>query len=121
MKNDKRLMFNRIKLALSFNTDAKLAKFLGITPQTLSNCVIRNTVDWDNMLSKCESINLDWLITGRGEMFLNSPNLTGSETKEDKRTIKNLNNRIEDLEKEIKMLKGEIGMNLDDAKIVKVS
>ena len=69
MKIDKRLLFNRIKLAIGVRTDAELAKFLGITPQTLANYIIRNSVDWDNLLSKCELINIDFLLTGHGEML----------------------------------------------------
>ena len=74
METDKRLIFNRIKLAMGFNKDAELANFLGVTPQTLSNHAKRNSVDWDVLLSKCELINLNWLLYGEGEMLKNSIN-----------------------------------------------
>lgn len=74
MKNDKTLILNRIKLVMGFKTDKELAKFLDITPQALSNSIKRNSIDLENVLSKCELINLNWLFTGNGEMFRNLNN-----------------------------------------------
>ncbi len=70
--NDKSLILNRIKLANNFNSDTELASFLGITKPTLSNWHRRNSIDFDIVFSKCEHINLDWLITGKGEMLVNN-------------------------------------------------
>ena len=46
-------ILGRLKLASNSTSDADLARFLGIAPATLSN--------W-------EQLNLDWLLTGRGNM-----------------------------------------------------
>ena len=59
----------RIKEYYSFNTDTDLADFLGIQRSTLSNWVKRNSIDYDLVLSKCEHINKNWLLTGEGEML----------------------------------------------------
>lgn len=72
MNFDIKLIFSKIKLAKGLKKDVELAHFLNITPQNLSNCVIRNTVDWKNLLSNCEDISIDWLLTGEGKMFRNS-------------------------------------------------
>lgn len=61
-------MLDRIKICQDLKTDAELARFLGISPATLSNWKSRDSIDYDLVFSKCESINLDWLLTGRGDM-----------------------------------------------------
>ncbi|MDR0207055.1 MAG: helix-turn-helix domain containing protein [Bacteroidales bacterium] len=71
MESDKTLILNRIKQVMGLKTDKELAQFLEITPQTLSNNIKRNSIDLENVLSKCELINLNWLFTGSGEMFRN--------------------------------------------------
>ena len=68
---DKTLILNRIKKAYNLKNDAMLAKFFGVKPSTLSNWYSRNTVDFDLIFAKCEQINFDWLLTGRGEMLPN--------------------------------------------------
>ena len=114
MEFDIKLIFNRIKIAKGFKRDAELARFLQITPQNLSNCIIRNTVDWKNLLSNCVDISVDWLLTGKGEMFRNSseniPNNLKSHTISQDNCddlIKYLLKRIKDLEEEVFELKKE--------------
>lgn len=62
-------VIQRIKDALKISSDAELANILGIKRSTLSNWKARNTIDFDVVFSKCESINADWLLTGRGPML----------------------------------------------------
>ena len=57
-------ILGRLKLA----SNADLARFLGIAPATLSNWKSRGSLDYDLVFSKCEQLNLDWLLTGRGNM-----------------------------------------------------
>lgn len=71
---DKSLILNRLKETKKFKTDTELANFLGISKSTLSNWYTRNSIDYDLLFSKCEQINIDWLITGRGLMFKNGEN-----------------------------------------------
>lgn len=61
-------MLDRIKICQGLKTDAELARFLGISPATLSNWKSRDSIDYDLVFSKCENTNLDWLLTGRGDM-----------------------------------------------------
>ena len=111
---DKSLILNRIKLAYSLKNDAELARFLEIQRNTLSNWYSRNTIDYDKVFLKCESLNFDWLLTGEGDMlkselteqkFSNNDKYTASLEKinalqEDKianleKTIKELNNKLQ--------------------------
>ena len=72
---NKSLILNRIKLAYSLKNDAELARFLEIQRNTLSNWYSRNTIDYDKVFLKCESLNFDWLLTGQGEMLKEDNNL----------------------------------------------
>ena len=111
---DKSLILNRIKLAYSLKNDAELARFLEIQRNTLSNWYSRNTIDYDKVFLKCESLNFDWLLTGEGDMlkselteqkFSNNDKYTASLEKinalqEDKianleKTIEELNNKLQ--------------------------
>ncbi len=75
---DKRLILSRIKQAHKFKTDTELSNFLGISKSTLSNWRVRNSVDYDLLFSKCEDLNLNWLLTGRGEMLKSEEKTGGS-------------------------------------------
>ena len=61
-------ILGRLKLASNSTSDADLARFLGIATATLSNWKSRGSLDYDLVFSKCEQLNLDWLLTGRGNM-----------------------------------------------------
>lgn len=66
---DKTLILSRVKDAYKFQNDKELSSFLGISNQTLSNWRSRNSIDYDIVFTKCESISADWLLTGRGSML----------------------------------------------------
>jgi|SRR5690606_1771338 len=71
INNDKTLILNRIKLHYGFKSDAEFARFLGIKPNSLSNWYTRNTIDYDLVFSKCEDINLEWLLSGNDSQSQN--------------------------------------------------
>ena len=48
---------------------SQLARILDVTPQAISTWLSRNTFDQELIYAKCENINPDWLLTGRGEML----------------------------------------------------
>jgi hypothetical protein len=50
------------------NGNSDLARFLGVVPNTITNWY-GNSIDYDLVFSKCEGINTECLLTGRGEMF----------------------------------------------------
>ena len=48
---------------------SQLARILDFTPQAISTWLSRNTFDQELVYAKCENINPDWLLTGRGSML----------------------------------------------------
>lgn len=64
--------FQRILIAFQCNTDTELANTLQINKSTLSMWKKRQSVDYDKLFTNIEqNINLDWLLTGRGNPYLN--------------------------------------------------
>ncbi|WP_407483660.1 LexA family transcriptional regulator [Elizabethkingia anophelis] len=66
---DKSLILDGIKEHLGFSKDSELASFLGIARNTLSTWRSRNSIDYDLIISKCDQIDANWLITGKGNML----------------------------------------------------
>ena len=66
---DKRLIINELKNYLNIKTDSEFAKFLGLKQNTISSWKSRNSLDYDLIISKCDQINANWLLTGEGEML----------------------------------------------------
>jgi hypothetical protein len=65
------LIYSRIKLYYNLRTDAELAVFLGITAQAISNSIARNSPNWNNIITKCEDVDLNWLLGNSNEMLRN--------------------------------------------------
>ncbi len=68
-------ILNRLKEVYNIQKDIDLANLLGISKSTLSNWVSRDSLDYDRVFSKCEHINIDWLLTGRGSMLRDDDSL----------------------------------------------
>lgn len=51
---------------------AQFARRLGITAQGISTWLARDTYDVDLVYAKCEDVSAEWLLTGNGEMFVDS-------------------------------------------------
>ncbi|WP_300979028.1 helix-turn-helix domain-containing protein [Flavobacterium sp.] len=66
---DKSLILKEIKKHYNFKTDGEFADFLGIKQNTLSNWATRNSIDYDRIITKCEDIDANWLLTGKGDML----------------------------------------------------
>lgn len=49
--------------------NSEFARFLGVSPQTISSWLSRNTFDVDLIYAKCSNISADWLLGGDGEML----------------------------------------------------
>lgn len=56
----------------SAGNKAQFAKLLGITPQTVSTWLARNTFDADKIFAHCEGVNGNWLLSGKGDMLKGS-------------------------------------------------
>lgn len=52
---------------------SKMARLLGVSPQAISTWITRDAYDIELIYAKCENINPEWLLTGKGEMII-SPN-----------------------------------------------
>ena len=64
------LILNRIMEVKGFQKPAELARFLEIKQNVLSHWYHnRNKINFDIIFTKCEDINLNWLIYGEGEIF----------------------------------------------------
>lgn len=72
MEKDNSLILKGIKLHYRLKTDAEFARFLGIKPNSLANWYSRNTMDYEKVISKCEDIDANWLLTGKGTMLKSS-------------------------------------------------
>lgn len=55
---------------------ARFAEKIGVTPQTLSKWIARDSYDLEKLYAGCEGVNAAWLITGEGEMMLRPANET---------------------------------------------
>jgi len=65
------LIINKLKEHLNIKFDKELADFLGIKPNTVATWKKRNTIDIDIIMSKCDLIDANWLLTGKGNMLKN--------------------------------------------------
>jgi len=63
------LILDRLKSVLNIRTDLALANYLGVKANTISTWKSRNTLDYELIFAKCDYIDLNWLITGEGEML----------------------------------------------------
>ena len=62
----------RLEEIIRFYSNGKptaFAKFLGVAPSTISTWIARDTFDYDTLFAKCEELNAEWLLTGKGEMI----------------------------------------------------
>ena len=64
----KKDIVDRLKQALKAENNSDLANILGVNKSTISNWINRDSIDYDLVFSFCEHINLDWLLTGLGDM-----------------------------------------------------
>lgn len=84
----------RLKKVYNLKKDSDLAETLGISKSTLSNWIARDSIDYDKVFSLCEHINLDWLLTGRGNM-LKSEEATDNKKKKEKEVVPEANCKCE--------------------------
>ena len=61
-------LIQRIKQAYHLETDAEVADFLDIKPSTLSMQKNRGSLDLKRIISKCDDLNKNWLLEGKGPM-----------------------------------------------------
>jgi phage repressor protein C with HTH and peptisase S24 domain len=64
-------LIERLKSALKADSDADLARSLGISPKKLSVWKLRNFIPYELLVTVCShfGLNLNWVVLNRGEMF----------------------------------------------------
>ncbi len=92
MDFDKSQILDDIKKYLKITTDADFADFLGIKRSRLANWKSRNTYDPELLYTKCNFLNAEILLTGKGDLVKakNTENVTlsKSDKKSDKKNEK---------------------------------
>lgn len=58
----------RAKIFLNVHTGKDLANALGVSENAISTWKKRGTLDMGKILLKCEGVNQEWLLTGKGEI-----------------------------------------------------
>lgn len=81
-KNEDRLLnvqkiVKRSKEVMGFRTDLELADYLGVARSTLSNWMIRNSIDYPLLLEKMKDVDYNWLLTGKGKPGLREQQMEG--------------------------------------------
>lgn len=69
---DKSQIIKELRSYLGYKKDTELAEFLGIKQNTISSWKKDRSIDYELIISKCDNINANWLITGKGNMLLES-------------------------------------------------
>ncbi len=112
---DATIILERLKKAYSLKNDAKLANFLDVKPNTIATWKKRNSIDFPLIFAKCHDLNLNWLLTGQGPMFLTEQAPGGINERSAQYQTKA--QEIERLKKEIAILKEELKkMDQDEKK-----
>ncbi|MDG5767916.1 helix-turn-helix domain-containing protein [Balneolales bacterium ANBcel1] len=60
------IILDRLKQALNLQTDSQLADYLEVRPTVIANWRRRDRVNTSSILSKCESLNVHWILYGTG-------------------------------------------------------
>ncbi|EHO41107.1 CI repressor [Caldithrix abyssi DSM 13497] len=105
-------ILERLKIAYNIKNDSRLADFLGVTRSTISTWKSRNSIDYDLVFAKCKNLNINWLLTGQGSMFL-EPSPAGAvndhtqEYQAKEQEIARLKKEIANLKEELKKIDKE--------------
>lgn len=62
----------RLEAIIAHYSDGKpsvFAKYIGVAPSTISSWLSRDTMDYDLLFAKCETLSPEWLLTGHGSMI----------------------------------------------------
>lgn len=69
---DKTLILNKLKEYKKFKSDKDFAEYIGIKQQVLANWKSRGTYNTHLLINKFTEVNPQWLLTGEGEMLLDT-------------------------------------------------
>lgn len=71
---DKNAVLDRVKQFYNLKGNADLARFLGVSPNTVTNWYSRKSLDIDAIYTNCVGCNFHWLLTGEYSMLRDSKN-----------------------------------------------
>ena len=71
---DKTKMLERLIRHYTKGNKAQFAKLLGVSAQTISAWIARNTFDAELIYAKCRYVDSSWLLTGEGAMLQETEN-----------------------------------------------
>lgn len=91
---------------------SKFAAMLGKTPQAISTWFARGTFDLELIYEKCEGINMNWLLSGNGDMLVKEGQSEQSETAHPEITSQLLD-RLQQQAEEIGRLKNLLNKDND--------
>ncbi len=66
---NKTLILNELINHFSNGSKSNFAKKIEVSPQMITNWLNRNTFDLERVYTKCENVNPNWLLTGKGSML----------------------------------------------------
>lgn len=66
---DKRTMVSKLVEYYCNDNKSKFAEMLGVSPQTISAWISRNTFDAELIYTKCVGVSAKWLLSGQGNML----------------------------------------------------
>lgn len=72
---DKKKMLEALISHFTNGNKAQFAKHLGVSPQTISAWIARNTFDSELIYAKCRYIDPSWLLTGQGNMLTSTESI----------------------------------------------
>ena len=72
MPLSKKLILKKIMNHLNIHKDYLFADFLGISQSTLANWFKRDVINYELIISKCDFLDANWLLTGKGSMLKSS-------------------------------------------------
>lgn len=78
---NKKYMLEALISHFTNGNKAQFSKLLGVSPQTISAWIARNTFDSELIYAKCRYVNPSWLLTGKGDMLVKNDVQQNVETK----------------------------------------
>ncbi len=66
------MILGRFRQAFNLSNNSRLAELIGVKPNVISAWIVRNSIgNYNTLFAFCrkKGVNIDWLLTGEGEMF----------------------------------------------------
>ena len=67
---DKNYILDKLKQFLNIKTDTEFANYIGVNINTFKNWRHRGYIDYEIIKNKIPEINMNWIITGKGNMLI---------------------------------------------------